>query len=180
MTMYIILFAVICVIGFAIYRSKQSRKTYILPEIKPSVELLHGSSDRFNDPDVIVIRDEIRNAVSINSSAISVLQAIARMDGSTSENDRNLIFDFMNRNGACLSYEKHRPWFYTSRSGEWYRAATMKEFENIIAPLETLPINYLTDVYSTASAIVTASGTPKKREVETLERLRSLISSVRE
>jgi hypothetical protein len=97
------------------------------------------------------------------------------MDGSTSEAERDLIFEFLNRQGAGLNYEMHRPWFYTSRSGEWYRAATMGEFEAIVVTLESAPFPYRTDVVATASAIVASSGIPKKREVAALKRLCQLI-----
>jgi hypothetical protein len=184
----VFIISIIVVIAYLIYSSnRKAPKITIQAQViteredtQPQVVNTEsaGSGDRYNDPDIKIIRDEIRAAVAAHSAAVMILQSLARIDGTTSEAERNLVFEFLNRQGAELAYDKHRPWFYyASRSGEWYRAAELAECDEMIASIMPLPLPYRIDVYATALAIVAVGGTPKKREAEVLKRLKKLIET---
>jgi uncharacterized tellurite resistance protein B-like protein len=126
------------------------------------------------DPEAKIIREEIKKAMADHSPAIKMLLALARSDGTTSKPERSLVFDFLNRNGAGMTYDRHRPYFLTSNSF-MYSAVELDKFDKMIKPLALMPLQYRIDIFSTASAIVASGGTPKKREAEMLNRLKILI-----
>lgn len=128
-----------------------------------------------NDVEADLIRDEIRAEVKKHAPAVTVLQALSRLDGTASKAEQNLIFEFMSRNGGVLSYERHRPHFSDSVSGEWNYAAEIDDFKRIIIPLASMTLPYRIDVFATAQAIVAVGGAPRKREAEALDLLRDLI-----
>lgn len=139
-----------------------------------SVESVADDNDRYNHPAVVKIRGEIRAAAEQHADAVSALQALARIDGNTSETERTVVFDFLNRQGAGLG-PQHREWFYTSRSGEWYQAAENEVIDELVSQLRETPLQYRVDIIAAATAIVASGGKPKKREAEMLEKLRALI-----
>ena len=135
-----------------------------------------SSGDSYDDPAVQIIRATIRAEVEKHKPAVGILQALARIDGNTSDAERSIVFDFLKRQGAPLDHT-HREWFYTSRAGEWYRAAENEYIDAMIDSLKEKPLQYRVDICAAATAIVATGGTPKKREAETLEKIRSLIAT---
>lgn len=127
------------------------------------------------DVEADYIRDEIRAQIKKQAPAVRILQALSRVDGTSSKAEQNLIFECLNRNGARLSYERHRPHFSDSVSGEWNYAAESDDFGRMITPLSSMPLPYRIDVFATAQAIVAIGGAPRKREAEALDLLRGLI-----
>lgn len=145
--------------------ARQPETTSITPEI--------SVSDDCNSPEVVIIRQEIKDALAKHAAAASALQALARIDGTTSETERNIVFDFMNRIGCGFS-EKHRQWFYGSRSGEWFQSADDHTINQIIKGISAEPLKTRIEIYASALAIVSSGGKPKKREAELLEKIREV------
>lgn len=139
--------------------------------LEPAQEIQAASHrlSETNKAEYIIIRDEIHNSVQKHGKAIKVLQSLARVDGSTSDPEKNLIFTFLQRNGEKLSFQRHRPFFWGFCSGEWQRSITTDEFKVFLSDLDSLQEEYKSDVYHTAIAIVACGGEPKKTEAECLE-----------
>jgi len=158
---------------FAYVKAKQKQENAPQDSTKIGTEV---DIARANEAEMKIIRQEIRSAIEKHATAVSILQALSRVDGRTSEAERNLVFEFLNRNGAGLSPERHRPFFSDSTSGEWNYAVEIDKFKKLITPLAPMPLPYRIDLFATASAIVAVGGTPKKREAEAMELLRELIN----
>lgn len=122
------------------------------------------------------IKNEIRQSIEKHKQAINILQALARVDGSTTIEEKNHIFLFLLRQGQDLSYSRHRPFFHGYYSGEWGRAIEIIEFEDCLTDIDKYPYEYKLDIYNTAVAIVGSGAKPKKRESECLKILGNYIS----
>lgn len=134
-------------------------------------EILIAAHDQYATPEITIVRKRIREVVEQHNVAICALHGLARIDGKTTESERTMIFDFLNRQGANLT-PTHREWFYTSRSGEWNRAMEDKIIDELMLSIMDLPVGYRADILMTAMAIVASGGTPRKREAEMLEKIR--------
>jgi hypothetical protein len=168
--------AVLVIVGVVVYFVvfDSRRKPIVTVRVEQAAGDRDPARDRYNDPDVKIIRDEIRGSVAQHKNAIDLLQALARIDGKTSEKDRDIIFDFLRRHAPVLQ-TKHREWFSTSRAGENYTAAGDETIDKLIYFLRDKPMQYRVDLVAAATAMVVGGGTPKKREAATLEKIRGLL-----
>ena len=158
---------VVTVIVYVVIRSRKPKSP---PEPVVSVTALPTKSAHSDDLRRHV-RDEIKRAIAPHIHAVKLLQSLARIDGSTSESERRLIFMFLLRRGASLSEDRHWPEFVGYDSGEFMRSVELDEFAKYLEGLEPEDRTYKIDVYSTAQAIVSSGGTPKKKEQAALEML---------
>lgn len=131
--------------------------------------------DLSHDPEVKVIKDEIRGAVGRHRAAVSLLHALARLDGQTSQEERELVFTFLLRQGEALVLEKHGPWFGKSRAEEWYRTIEPDELWALLDELRPMADTYRADVVATADALMVAGGKPKASKVSTMKEIRKLL-----
>ena len=173
-------FLVLLIIGAVLYfwvkikanLEKQKKENNQTIKSQPDEAL---ATERQLEEEHVVIQDEIRTQVKKQALAVRILQALSRVDGTSSKAEQNLIFEFLNRNGARLSYERHRPHFSDSVSGEWNYAPEIDDFGRMITPLSSMALAYRLDVFATAQAIVAIGGAPRKREAEAIDLLRGLI-----
>ena len=154
------------VVFYFVFKRKQ-------PTVIVKVEPVKQEDD---SEEIRIIKEEIRLAAQKHTHAITILQSMARIDGSISDPERNQIFSFLQRNGTGITYPRHRPLFYGYDSGEWQRAATIPEFKKLLDELESYSYEYKLDVYHTALAVVASGGEPKRRESECLESLKIFVS----
>lgn len=146
------------------------------PNIQPETPAITHNYLETNKEEYRIIQEEIYSAIQKHTRAITVLQSLARIDGSTSEPEKNLIFTFLQRNGENLSFARHRRYFYGFCSGEWQRPVPLDEFKNFLDELNDCEREYKNDVYYTAIAIIACGGEPKKREAECLSLLNNIVS----
>jgi hypothetical protein len=119
----LILFALGFVAWAIGYQPKKS--SAIITDDTPNTD----TNDRDESQQKIVrdaIRNEIRAAIDRHVDAVCVLQMLARLDGNTAEAERNVIFDFLKRQGERLE-PQHRAWFYSWAASEWQRTADNEE-----------------------------------------------------
>jgi len=121
------------------------------------------------------LRADIQRAVSSHPDATALLQALARLDGTTAEAERRIIFNFLKQQGAKLNSE-HFPYFYGHHAGEFNHAEEDELIGKFLHQLQATTIAYRIDVIAAACAIVATGGTPKKREAETLARIRAALT----
>lgn len=121
------------------------------------------------------IRKEIREAINNHAAAVKVFMALCRIDGTTSEAERRVVFAFLNRHGTALTEERHWPFFHGHTVGEWQQAATPDEIDRLCEPLEAIPQSYRLTVAAAAQAIVASGGRPKKSEQIALEIVQRII-----
>jgi hypothetical protein len=121
------------------------------------------------------IQKEIHLAIKDHAAAVKVMMALCRIDGTTSEAERRIVFAFLNRHGTELTEERHWPFFHGHTIGEWQHGATPDEIDQLCAPLEPAPQNYRIAVAAAAQAIVASGGQPKKSEQIALEIVQRII-----
>ena len=122
------------------------------------------------------IRHEIRDAVKNHDIAVKALMSLSRIDGTTSEAERRIAYSFLQRMGEKLTEDRHWPYFYNYHAGEWSRAISLDEMDNICKQLQPMPLNYRIMVAASAQAIVATGGAPKKSERIALEKLMSILT----
>ena len=124
------------------------------------------------------IRQEIRDAVKNHDVGVKALMSLSRLDGTTSEAERRIVFSFLQRMGEKLTEDTHWPYFYDYHAGEWHRAITLDEMDNICKQLQPMSLNYRIMVAASAQAIVACGGKPKKSEQIALEKIMSILIEV--
>ncbi len=172
----------IIVIGVAIflfffYKSKSNE--VVNRPIKTSMTVTITEQDTAEDiarkAMVDKTRHEIRAAVKNHDIAVKALMSLSRIDGTTSEAERRIVFSFLQRMGEKLTEDTHWPYFNDYHAGEWFRAITLDEMDNICKQLQTMPLNYRIMVAASAQAIVACGGAPKKSERIALEKIMSIL-----
>ena len=124
------------------------------------------------------IRQEIRDAVKNHDSAVKALMSLSRIDGTTSDAERRIVFSFLQRMGEKITEDTHWPYFNDYHAGEWHHAITLGEMDNICKQLQPMPLNYRIMVAASAQAIVACGGKPKKSEQISLEKIMSIVTEV--
>lgn len=120
------------------------------------------------------IRAEIKEAIAPHKESSNILWMLARIDGSSSDPERRIIFNFLQEEGAEIREERHFTHFNGTHAGEWQRAATMEEFAKACEPLSALPSAHKLNLLASAMAIVASGGAAKKTEKLALNYLKKI------
>ncbi|MBU0620208.1 MAG: hypothetical protein KJ795_00005 [Gammaproteobacteria bacterium] len=167
------------VLGYIFY---QFRAGFISEVSKPKFTVSitktdDSEEDARRDAEKKKIREEISAEVAKHADAVRLLQAIARIDGQTSDAERRIVFSFLVRHGAQLTEDRHWPYFAHYSGGEFSRAIELDEIGMFVTALSSKELPYRIDVFSSVQAIVATGGVPKKREGEALVMAERLIKS---
>ncbi|MGZ8946821.1 MAG: tellurite resistance TerB family protein [Methylococcaceae bacterium] len=121
------------------------------------------------------IRSEIKACVDSHKTAISLLMALARIDGTISEAERRIVFMFLLNQNEMLTEERHFKYFGGAEAREWQRAAKLDDINNLCNQLKTMSLSYRIAVAASAQAIVASGKTPKKSEQSALEIIQGIL-----
>jgi hypothetical protein len=167
------------VLGFIFYQFRIGFNSEVSkPKLTVSITKTDNSEeDTQRDAKKKKIREEISTEVAKHADAVKLLQAIARIDGQTSDAERRIVFSFLVRHGASLTEERHWPYFAHYSGGEFRRAVELDEIRAFVAALSSKELRYRLDVFSSVQAIVATGGVPKKREADALVMAEKLVAT---
>jgi hypothetical protein len=168
---------------FLIYFYKTKSNEVVNRPVETSITVTTTEQDAAEDiarkAMVDKIRHEIRASVKNHDVAVKALMSLSRIDGTTSEAERRIVFSFLQRMGEKLNEDTHWPYFNDYHAGEWFRAITLDEMDNICRQLQPMPLNYRIMVAASAQALVATGGTPKKSERAALEKIMSILTETK-
>lgn len=180
-----LLFFIIVIGGaiFLIYFFKSKSHEVVSRPVETSMTVTMTEQDTAEDIARKAIIDKIRHeigaAVKNHNVAVKALMSLSRIDGTTSEAERRIVFSFLQRMGEKLTEDTHWPYFNNYHAGEWFRAITLDEMDNICKQLQLTPLNYRIMVAASAQAVVATGGTPKKSERAALEKIMSILTETK-
>lgn len=109
-----------------------------------------------------------------HGSAIRLLQLISWIDGTSTGVEKNIIFFFLLQQGENL-LPLHKERFHLLCDAPGSIEIELRYVDKTLEDIKNRPREYQRDFVATAIAIVAGGGTPKKREAELLNKIRSFL-----
>ena len=142
-------------------------------ELKQAEQPASPPPENKPDPEIERLTGEVVKAVKEHAEAFDLLMLLSRFDGTMTQAEKIIIFDFLKRQVTGINQNHHHP--YMAYCDEWYVPGTDEVINTLLTSINSRSIRYRLEVVAAATAIVAVGGTPKRREAELLEKIRSII-----
>lgn len=144
------------------------------------------SNPRENEPpsdekseDELIYQRVIRDFSSFrdrHGSALRLLQLVSYIDGTSTKAEKGVITYFLTQQGETL-LPLHLDRLELLIDPPGLIDIELKQVDRLLSEIKLKPNSYKNDVVAAAIAIVAGGGTPKKREAELLETIRSALAT---